>query len=230
MKITHTLLKGIKNVRDGFHLNSAHWQNYKATITSLTPYLFSVAVGMIISDATMYRMSTEALIKFEQGYLQRAFVDHLFELFKGYCFMTEPGERLDTSSGIRKGAPKSYWFKTFSHSTFTTLWDIFYHDNKKVITPGLVQTHVNDVALAYWIMGDGSLNGRIMTLNTQGFSYDENLLISVELNAKFGFHSEVIKHKGKYWVVRIPGQDASALRALIVPHMLPIFAYKIPRG
>ena len=40
---------------------------------------------MVLSDASMTRVSHEAYIKFEQGYEQKSFVDHLFEIFKGYC-------------------------------------------------------------------------------------------------------------------------------------------------
>jgi hypothetical protein len=62
---------------------------------------------MVLSDGSMSRVSKEAYIKFEQGYLQKPFLFHLFELFKNYCFMPEPGERLELR-GERKGLIKSY--------------------------------------------------------------------------------------------------------------------------
>ena len=69
--------------------------------------LKEIAIGMILSDATMYKVSKNALIKFEQGYLQEQFLKYIFELFKLYCFMDEPGIRLELK-GIRKGLPKSF--------------------------------------------------------------------------------------------------------------------------
>lgn len=229
MKSTKTLHKDINNVRDGHHLNSPYWKQYKLGLPDLPKHLVEVAVGMVISDATMYRVSTHALIKFEQGYQQEFFVMHLFDLFKAYCFMLMPGKRMDTSSGVRKGLVKSYWFKTFSHYSFSAIWDMFYVDGKKVITEGLVMNHVTDVSLAYWVMGDGALDGQVMTLHTQGYSGDENRIISNELNAKFGFNTEVIKHKGKYFVVRFASSDGPKLHKLIAPHMLPGFLYKLPK-
>jgi len=69
--------------------------------------LIEITIGMILSDACMYRVSKEAIIKFEQGYLQEEFIFHLFNLFKLYCFMTEPGKRI-TLYGQRKGLIKSF--------------------------------------------------------------------------------------------------------------------------
>jgi LAGLIDADG DNA endonuclease family len=89
-------------------------------LPSLPTDLIEIAIGMILSDACMYKVSKEAIIKFEQGYLQEEFIFHLFNLFKLYCFMTEPGKRI-TLYGPRKGLIKSFWFKTFSHVSFTEI-------------------------------------------------------------------------------------------------------------
>jgi hypothetical protein len=61
---------------------------------------------MVLSDATMYKISKEAFIKFEQGYQQEAFLNYLFTIFKLYTFMDEPGKRI-TLQGSRKGLLKS---------------------------------------------------------------------------------------------------------------------------
>jgi len=198
----------------------------------MSNYLSEVAVAMVLSDATMYKVSTHALIKFEQGYLQKDFLFHLFNLFKGYTFMEEPGTRVP-KSGHRRDKVKSYWFKTFSHPTFTAIYSMFYSNLNgktiKKVNSGLITNYLTGLGLAYWIMGDGSLNSDCMILHTQGFSYDEQLMMSQELNAKFGFHSTVIPHKKIYFVIRIPNKDLRTLRELISPHMIPSMSYKVPK-
>jgi len=49
-------------------------------------------------------------------------------------------------------------------------------------------------------MGDGSLqkDGKTIILHTQSYTQIENLILSKELNIKFGFSTEVIPHKEKY--------------------------------
>jgi hypothetical protein len=93
MKKNLILSKEIKNYRDGYHLNSKYWQEWKTKLPALSFELTEIAIGMILSDACMYKKSNHALIKFEQGYIQEEFLIHLFSLFKSYCFMVEPGRR-----------------------------------------------------------------------------------------------------------------------------------------
>ena len=190
---------------------------------------------MILSDACMYKTSKHPLIKFEQGYLQEEFLFHLFFVFKSYCFMLEPGKRI-TLDGNRKGLTKSFWFKTFSHSNFEDILNLFYEEDKALKRPikkignGLILNHLTDRGLAYWIMGDGSLNKdrKTMILHTQSYSKTENLILSRELNEKFGFRSEVISHKKKYFVIKFNSKDALTLHNVIKPYIIESMKYKIP--
>jgi len=102
-----TSILQIKNQRDGYHLNSKYWQEWKSKLPVLSSEKKEIAIGMILSDACMYKKSKHSLIKFEQGYLQKEFLFNLFDIFKPYCFMLEPGIRM-TLRGHRKGLIKSY--------------------------------------------------------------------------------------------------------------------------
>lgn len=232
MKTTLILFKGA--YRDGHHLNSKYWQEWKKQLPGLPSELTEVAVGMVLSDACMYKVSTEALIKFEQGYLQEGFLLHLFDIFKSYCFMEEPGRRVDLN-GPRKGLTKSLWFKTFSHYSFTAIWNLFYKQCegkvRKTIHKGLVLNHLTPLGLAYWVMEDGSLqkDRKTMILHTQSYTKPENIILSEELNTKFGFTTEVISHKEKYFCVKFNSKDALLLHNLIKPYMHSSMAYKIPK-
>lgn len=85
-------------------------------------------------------------------------------------------------------------------------------------------------------MSDGSLEPKYkksLLLHTQGFSPEENLILSGELNEKFGLHTTVVKHYNKgevYSIIFIPTKDASLLLNLIEPYMIPSMEYKLPRG
>ena len=100
----------------------------------------------------------------------------------------------------------------------------------KTIQEGLILNHLTDRGLAYWIMGDGSLqkDRKTMILHTQSYNKNENLILSRELNKKFGFKSEVILHKKKYFVVKFNSKDAVTLHNLIKPHIIESLKYKIP--
>jgi LAGLIDADG DNA endonuclease family len=230
MKRTLKLSKEIRNTRDGYHLNSKYWQEQKQKLPYLPIELFQIAVGMILSDACMYKISNHALIKFEQGYIQEEFLFHLFFLFKDYCFMIEPGKRIQLY-GDRKSLIKSFWFKTFSHVYFDSLWELFYKsktsDKIKFINKGLISNHLTERGLAYWVMGDGSLNKKSMILHTQSYSEKENSILSKELNGKFGFKTKIVPHKNKYWVIKFSTEDTVLLSKLIKPYIIPSMIYKL---
>lgn len=79
-------------------------------------------------------------------------------------------------------------------------------------------------------MGDGSLqkDKKTMILHTQSFTQNENLILSKELNEKFGFSSKVISHKSIYWVIKFHSSDASLLLSLIRDHTHSSMKYKLP--
>lgn len=222
------LFKAIKNYRDGFHLASKHWQDYKNKLPLLPTFLQEVLIGIVLGDAGMQKRGNQAYVKFEQGYLQEAFLFHLFTLFSTYCFILTPGTRYELH-GHRTGLVKSFWFKTFSFVSFTEIWNLFYRNGVKSIPSGLIMNHVTRVSFAYWIMCDGSLNGNSMILHTQSFTQAENIMMSNELNEKFGLHSVVIPHKKIYFVIKFPTTDRARIRELILPHMIPSIMYKVPK-
>jgi len=217
----------IKNMRDGYHLNSKYWQYIKKNRPDLNSKLFNIAIGMLLGDAAMYRVSKNALIKFEQGYLQKSFIYHLFDLFKDYTFMLEPGKRIDLHHPLRQNEVKSYWFKTFSHNTFNELWDLFYIKGKKGIPDNL---QLSAECISYWIMCDGSLakDRKTMILHSQSYSFEDNTKLSTLLNVHWGLQSKVIQHKAKYHVIKIPSSDNLLLNSLISKHIIEDMSYKLP--
>ena len=46
-----------------------------------------------------------------------------------------------------------------------------------------------------------------MILHTQSFSYEENFILSNELNTKFNFKTKVITHKVKYYVIKFEPKE-----------------------
>jgi hypothetical protein len=202
------------------------WKNNQPNINSIQ---FEIALAIVLSDATIYKVSSNAYIKFEQGYKQEYFIKNLFNIFSDYTWISEPGIRI-TKDGIRKGIPKSYWFKTFTHKTFTDLYNLTYVNGKKVILSNVIKQYIGNLGFTYWVIADGSLNkDNLLILHTQGFSLEENTILSQEFNDKFNLNSRVVKHKIQYYVIEFPKKDANQLHDIIKEHIIPEFTYKIPR-
>lgn len=217
------------STKNGHSLNSKYWQDYKRSLPDLPSNLYEIAVGCLLGDACLYRVSKDTKIKFEQGYMHEGYLFSLFELFKLYTFHEKPYTRLEIR-GDRKGQVKSYSFRTFTHTTFNSLWDLFIIDGKKSIRPGLITNHLTDLGLTHWIMDDGSLQNdkKSLILHTQSYTKAEVEQLASELNSKFKLNSRVIPHKVKYHVIFIPSSDAKLLYGLISPHIHSSMKYKLP--
>jgi len=138
----------IKNILNGYHVNSKYWQDWKINRPNLNPTLFQLCLGIVLSDASMYRVSTHSYIKFEQGKAQKDFLFHIFQIIKQYTFIETPGTRIDKDKII-----KSFWFKTFSHPTFSNIYELFYKDiglvRKKIISTNIIKNYLDKEGFSY---------------------------------------------------------------------------------
>lgn len=113
--------------------------------------------------------------------------------------MEKPGKCFYLSV-LHKEKVKSFWFKTFSHSSFTQLFNLFYKETiynsklcrKKKISENLIKNYLTFKKLAYWIMCHGFLqkNKKTIILHTQGFTFKENHILSAELNMIFKLNTK----------------------------------------
>lgn len=203
--------------RDGYHVNSRYWKNYKKSLPNEQPKdLFAICIGSIQGDSTLYALKKEGCkVKFEQGYKHKDYVYELWNLFQKWTFYTEPKESR-RKTGKRAGLEYSYYFRTFAHPAFRPLKDIFLDENnKKVYKTGTITKYYTPLGLSYWIADDGSLQKNNETIqNTQGFTKEINMEIRNELNEKFKLHCKVVPSK-KYWAIYIPASDAPVQRELL---------------
>lgn len=77
--------------RDGFHFVSTYWQTKRKALSPLPSNLLKIGIAMGLSDATLSKTSKDAHIKFEQGYKELFFVNHLsFWIIQRilFCYIT----------------------------------------------------------------------------------------------------------------------------------------------
>lgn len=119
-------------------------------------------------------------------------------------------------------------FFTYSNAEFQEWQDYFYSDRKKVV-PKTIQTKLNSaISLAIWLMDDGYKRNdcAAIRLNTDAFSYNEQLLLIECLRGNFKIKSQVHK-KGKWYNIYIPKGEAAKFCSLVEPYILPRFRHKL---
>jgi hypothetical protein len=228
--------------------NSLQLQTYKDSL-SLDSNLINIIRGGLLGDITGIRRSNSPTdsLKIEQKLDRKEYVDHLYYVF--YNFVgTPPAIRLITGGGSNDR--KSYWFRTYGHKKLGEIITPFYQFNHQLnkyikVVPIDITQWLNPQVIAYWFMDDGSRTKQTLYLNTQSFTYDEQLLLQkalLGLNIKCSIKKDKIEPKGEIfnkqslsqisndknlYKLEINSESTPIFIQLIKPYILPIFNYKI---
>ena len=222
-----------KNLLIGKSPNSKEMKEYKASLTILKTIQWEASIGLILGDASLQTQNQGRTyrLKFEWGDKNKAYVDHVFNLFDEWV-LSSPHKKSRISP---KGNTVINWgFQTLSHEAFNPLADIFLSENKKIISDSLITNHLTERGLAYWFMDDGGKldynkksKNKSIVLNTHSFTDSEVFKMATELENKFNFKMEVRSNKMKKVLV-IKSESYEIFRSLIDPYILPEMTYKLP--
>ena len=89
------------------------------------------------------------------------------------------------------------------------------------VVPKQIQEWLTPRGLAFWYMDDGSMKSKhhkLVYLNTQSFTFEENELLCDVLTKKFQLQTEIKVNGGKCQIA-IHGSSLERLRQLIEPYM-----------
>lgn len=191
----------------------------------LPPRLLEHAViGNLLGDAWMERKSPTANARL--GYSQMSpghdaqffYVWRFYALYcNGYAYYRE---RLDKRTGYLNC---EHSFKTRAIPFFTRYYELFYVNNVKTI-PLNIASYLTPVAVAFWVMDDGGLNGGLC-LNTQGFTVAGIDLLVDALNVNYNISYR--RREKQHYIIYVPKADLRVLTPLLLPYMHPSTYYKL---
>ena len=150
---------------------------------------------------------------------------HAFLADRGYCLQNEPQvyTRLIKDSKVRS----FYRFRTFTYSSFNSIYELFYIDNKKVV-PNNIADYLSPLALAIWIQDDGGKASAGLKIATNSFTIEEVKYLCEVLNNKYGFDA---RHQSagvpNQYVIYIPKKSIKLLAELVKPYFHSSIMYKL---
>jgi len=103
----------------------------------------------------------------------------------------------------------------------------------KKCVPTNIYHLLNPVALAHWIMGDGSYQpGGSLVLCTDSFSLQDVIHLMNVLIVRYGLECSLTHYhtRSNPKLHRIIIQSMDTLRSVVFPHMVPSMYYKIHAG
>lgn len=199
-----------------------------------------IIFGCLLGDGSLEKSinSKNARFKFSQSLKAKEYFLQQFLLFKPYF---TDNYNYTNYTYLDKRTNKSYSTLSFSTKAlplFTMFYDLFYLNNNKKIPDQENLKFLTPLALAHWIMQDGSFhkNSKGIYLCTDYFNSSDTLRIATFLTQNFGLKCTTPKApKGKINTTReeknlriyISATNLVQVQTLVFKHMHPSFLYKI---
>lgn len=186
------------------------------TVGSLSEAQQSLIIGSLLGDGAM-RCKANALLEINHSIHQQSYVDWKYQLLANLVG-TPPREKQGNGGRI------AYRFTTLSCPELTPIFRSFYRDGGKHIP--LIE--LTPLALAVWVMDDGSRSRSALYLNTQQFDIDCQVLLLSLLWEQWGIEATLNRDRS-YSRIRVRTGSTGRLARAIEPHLLPEFRYKLPQ-
>ena len=200
-------------------------QKYKDSL-KLNQTQISVLIGSILGDGTMRigKNAQNANFKVEQGLKQKEYVFWKYDVFKEW--VTTPPKISFRYDENRIPYEKSWWFRTIRHPKLTLFHKLFYKNGIKIV-PKNIGDLLDPLALAIWIMDDGSLGRNKIDISTYSFKLEEIKLLQKALFKRFALESNFYKDRDKGFRMYFRKKETQKLLPLISPYIISNLAYKI---
>lgn len=184
----------------------------------------SVLTGTLLGDGSLPVHGRHPRLFIKHKAEHEALALFKYEVFREFISM-EP-HRFDQQLGGR-GYP-CVQFVTRTRIEFTPWRERFYEERRKIV-PVDIGRDLTPLALAVWIMDDGSADYAGLTIQTHSFSRTETSRLAAVLREDYGLRTGVRANRG-HAIVYVFAESMPRLREIIWPHILPGFRYKlVPR-
>ena len=116
-----------------------------------------ILFGSLLGDLRLQTQSKGKTyrMRVQQNYEKhKDYVLHLFDIFKGFC------SSLPDQVIRKKNKTVDLRFQTRTHSEFFNFGEMFYGNQKKHLPPyEVVYEQLTPIAISYWYMDDGGIDG-----------------------------------------------------------------------
>lgn len=193
-------------------------------LTFLPPNLYSIIVGMLLSDGWLEKenLNANTRFRFKQSFTKYDYIINSFFLLSHYCSsipMLVIGQRKGTITyGLQ--------LDTRRYPCFNELHALFYK-NKRKIFPENIYELLTPIALAHLIMGDRAKLNKGLLLCTDSFSILDVVKLSNILIIKYGFKTSITGNNKNRPRIYILAESMPNLIKFVKPYVLESFWYKL---
>lgn len=192
-------------------------------------YVLYIIFGSLLGDAhgEKREMGTGTRITFYQESSHVEYMLYLHRLLSsfGYCNAKVPviGTRLGVGGKVRK----TIRFSTWTYTSFNWIHELWYVNESKCV-PNCINLYLTPLALAIWIMDDGSKVGKGLKFSTNSYTYEDCLKLVNALSNNFGIKSSIQSAGARnQYIIYVWKESMYKLREIVSPYMIDEMRYKI---
>jgi len=191
--------------------------------------IISIIFGSLLGNSQSEKILLGVGTRFS-FYQEAVHVKYMLFLHKllselGYCNSKLP--IITTRLGSKGKIKKIIKFSTWTYTSFNWIYDLWYNNKIKHV-PECIHLYLTPLALAIWIMDDGSKVNQSLKFNTNSFSYNDCLLIIKALYNNFNIKASIQSagSKNKY-IIYIWKESMTDLINIVSPYIVPEMRYKL---
>lgn len=195
--------------------------------------VLSIFFGSLLGDAYAEKRVNATRICFQQENNNVEYLRSLHSFFAERFYTNLKVPKLQKRIGVKNTIRFVCRFKTWSFQNLNWLHEIFYKkvDDKwiKIVPESqYLKVYLTPLALAIWIMDDGSKSGSGLSRATHSFSKNDVIRLSNFLNQFYGLKNSVNSagHDNQF-IIYIWKESMPKLVLLVHPYIVPGMIYKL---
>jgi hypothetical protein len=190
----------------------------------------SLIFGSLLGDSYAEKRcgSTRFILQQEESNVSYLMWFHQFLATRGYCSPEKP--KLKTRIGANGKVRFYFRVRTYSFASLNWMHEAFYPDGKIKEVPkdlSCINSLLTPLALAVWIMDDGTASGAGLKIATNSFKQEDVLFLCDVLNKKYNLYARPHRDRAEGFVIYIPKGAMPKLGLLISPYLVPSMHRKL---
>lgn len=187
--------------------------------------IFGTLLGYGHAEKRLSGIGTRISFFQEASHVEYIFFLHSFLSERGYCNPNFPV--IKKRLGVKGKVRKIVIFSTLTYTSLNWIHDLWYVNNIKQV-PECIGNYLTPLALAIWIMDDGSKSGKGLKFSTNSFSYNDCLILVKALNDNFNLKATIQSAGSKdQYIIYIWKESMNDLIKIVSPYIIPEMKYKL---
>lgn len=184
----------------------------------------AVLVGTLLGDGCLAQHGRFHRLHVKHRIAHANLAEFKYEAFRKFISM--PLHRFNQRLGNKEFPCVQFATRT---SPLFSEWHAQFYENGRKHVPDEIGEELSPLALAVWLMDDGSADYAGLTIQTHSFGPREVRLLIEVLQKNYGLAANVRRNKGAE-IIYLKAEGIPTLSEIVAPYILPELAYKlIPR-